>query len=185
MSLPCAVGRGERSRPSHTLSRPERGERAQACQSQFMWELSRRVQRRGSFHPCKCHLHLHHKQSSEIPPARPEGTALAFLFGGGEVLKGLYPRLYHKIPRLPPSLRPSMNPGYLYAEAEREGHGDDDEQDGKGRQNEGSDARVAIVGCKQGKEKRGNQLTATRGINRVGRGREGEQCNNVREIRST
>ena len=42
----------------------------------------------------------------------------------------------------------TRNPYYLDAEAEREGHGDDDEQNGKSRQNEGSDARIAIVGCK-------------------------------------
>ena len=81
-----------------------------------------------------------------------------------------------------------MNPGYLYAEAEREGHGDDDEQDGKGRQNEGSDARVTIVGCNKG-EKRGKSIKSNSENEQeqgrsVGRsvGRRGEQCN-VREIR--
>ena len=51
----------------------------------------------------------------------------------------------------------ALDPRYLNAEAEGEGHGDDDEQNGESRQNEGSDARIAIVGCKGEEEREGGE----------------------------
>ena len=66
----------------------------------------------------------------------------------------------------------TLDPRYLDAEAEGEGHGDDDEQNGESRQNEGSDARIAIVGCK-GEEEREGRIKR-RPVRPSGTRREGE-----------